>query len=576
MATPRAPTFEEHGVLGKISEEMETINNQMDNITVPDDVTAVDDVLAYYRGILPDEDPGSDWTLWHQAVTYLMIICHWAMTRSFKECNMLEDEMDRYKTMLKKLYAEVHTFKHMLLWSCGVEDTEESFGIDAIEDWSISELFDTIIFMVKGLNELKTYSLGLLKNTAEACETHSKDCIKKETTYLPGLEDLCGALQSLKEQSVAHQNMVRHTELSHTDLAENLRKLVKERLELIGIRKELAVLLKASEENNKSLEAKCTKLIADCHQKDMRIKALEAELKGLRNAQREPGDMRRAEMLTFEGPGLRQSMDKSQKDSQEATKVDVDMASPGMFSASKSMTVLREELTTAKEKNKKLKKESDKTRGLTKSMQDLMMHYKMEKSREMQAKDAELEEKDDKIDNLRQENNGLKSKNADIKERLHQANLELEKLRAGAINTHADDTPFNEPPPTQADTSEEEELTSLVHGLDFPSGAAKLLHRHKHTLLTLRNRISQMTDLPGRSGWSIVQRTEAMVKEKTRRMVKNVDDCLALRDPADREKDRVARLETEGFPVLRVKKTDVGAGGALTRKKSKKGKGNKG
>ena len=89
-----------------------------------------------------------------------------------------------------------------------------------------------------------------------------------------------------------------------------------------------------------------------------------------------------------------------------------------------------------------------------------------------------------------------------------------------------------------------------------------------------------MTNIPGRSGWNIVQRTEAMVKEKTTRMLKNIDDCLALRGAVQREKDRVERLEAAGFPALSAAVSGVDRnacdGGAMTGKKwNKKNKGRK-
>ncbi|ETI25946.1 hypothetical protein G647_02723 [Cladophialophora carrionii CBS 160.54] len=361
-------------------------------------------------------------------------------------------------------------------------------SVDATKDSKIKELADTITFMVDELDGVQGHLFHILHVMLQASQTCTGGHVPQQDMAKSCPAELRDALQALEETSLALRNRISKVMSDYTKAVERTRELSKDKKHLNEVAEQLAARLKSADEENQALKAQNAKLIEECREKNMWIRGINAKIDGMCDT------MKRAEAIVL---GQKVTRLGDQKNDQEEVK-------------------------------------------------------------QLRAENARLKDQSTKVEALRAENSGLKRKLKesnvkDLEKRLHEANTELDQLRTLFKDRDDDDDgrPQNDHAHTDAvsSSSDNEEPSNAVEGVSFAEGASRILQCHKAILAELRAQISKMKDVRGGSGWSIVHRTDAMVKRKTARMLKDIDDCLALRDAGEREKDRVERLETEGFPA---------------------------
>lgn len=209
-----------------------------------------------------------------------------------------------------------------------------------------------------------------------------------------------------------------------------------------------------------------------------------------------------------------------------------------------------------------------------------------QKMNRMEEDIKKLREDNSKTGDLRREVRGLKEKLKeghvkDLEGKLRQTRSERDEARAQLKNMNAADTAE---PLIHTDSAKEDQTTN-ASSVNFANGAIETFKHQKTVLREMRKTVAELKDSRGGSGWSIVDRAESMVNYKTALLIQEIDRCLALREvsevEAEKETERVERLEMDGFPAL----TDVESGdgdnvdgrrdaGSLLKDK-KKGKGKK-
>lgn len=205
-------------------------------------------------------------------------------------------------------------------------------------------------------------------------------------------------------------------------------------------------------------------------------------------------------------------------------------------------------------------------------------------AKEMQQKMDRMEEKmkklrveSSKTGDLRKEVRGLKEKLKeghvkDLEEKLRQTRSERDEARAQLKDKDKNEAETQ--PLIQTDTNAETNLT-------FSTSAISLFAYQKTILRDLRKTVAEMRDSRGGSGWSIVDRAESLVNDKTGLLIREIDRCLALRESSEveaaRESERIEKLELDGFPALVSKAAADGEGdGGWPMKAKMRGKGRKG
>ncbi|EXJ57019.1 hypothetical protein A1O7_07363 [Cladophialophora yegresii CBS 114405] len=504
-----------------VQREMELIHRRLDAVAFPNQATGYADILPHYRGVISMIDPKSmQQTI---AVIHLMISSHAKATRLSTTYASLTAELFGCQKMLITLHTKIRSSNIALMQVSGAEETAGQMNVDAIKDCKIKELADTITSLVNQLDLVQTHSFRILHVMLKASEACTSGHNHQPNTAESNAE-LSAALQTLDDTSVAVSNrissvmsnytkaverirMLEENKKHQTDLVEQLTanvKLANDEIEaLMAHIAKLTASLKMANDEIQALKARNAKLAEDCREKNRWVCDMKAKINGM-------GDtMKRAESIVL---AEKDRLRKQTRDQEEMKQLKAEVA--------------------------RLKDQSNKVEAL-------------------HAENARLKVQSTKAEALRAEISGLKRKLKesnikDLEKRLHEANAELDHLRALSKDQDDDGDRPQDDHDTHIDaaSSDEEGASTVVEGLSFAEGAARILQCHKAVLAELRAQISTMKDVRGGSGWSIVHRTDAMVKRKTGRMLKDIDDCLALRDAGEREKERVERLETEGFPAL--------------------------
>lgn len=508
-----------------------------------------------------------------------------APARSFTSVDVatLSKTLQHYQITLERLYTDFVVLKCILLEVASAEATMVTKKVDGPPLTDAGAFLETISSLVKELNYLQMHLhsqvlksiLNANRTSFEVFQTHS-DSFGQLLENFHASGDMCLYLIVENKRLTA----------KHTELLTSERKLLLESTEQLKVEKDLR-------NDRDTVTDMTTKVIKICEDQNVLITELKDEIKRMQNASGNHGCSEQQQVGTadpnVETTRLQQSVSQLGKDLDNAKKSGFNLATllGQRVDSSKRVSELETELKHARAETKQLKKEASNISETRKTIKALANHLGVADVEALRAEITRLKNQDNRFEALRNEISELKSKNANIKdvdehlrrvnvdleERLHRANLELEKRRSSS-NDDGDGGPSAKNTDTEAETSDVEELTISVAGLSFSDGAAKTLQHHKTLLRGLRKQVSGMKDVRGGTGWSIVDRSEAMVKKDTTRMLKGIDNCLALRGDAQREKERVEQLETCGFPALQATVSEATHGGndgmTLVRKKSKK------
>jgi hypothetical protein len=487
-----------------VQRELESIRRQLETVSLPEQATELVDILPYYSHVVAKIDPKA--TPQQIAVTYLMISSHAQATRLSKTYATLTAELSQCQKLLTTLYEGIIASKSSFMQFCGVEETGHPANVETTKDWKVKELADTVTFMANELIDVQKYLFHLLNITLQASQTCISSLSQQRNTCESISAELGGALQVLRENSLALRNMLETVMSNYRKAVDSNDELLETQRHLIKVGEEFSAFLKCAEKQNQALREQNAKLTEECRQKDLRVGGLDTEINGLYNA------LKQAESIKLR----------------------------------------------------------NKAHELSEQAKD------QEEVKQLRAEIARLKGQSNKVEALRAENSRLKAKLKDsnikdLEKQLHHANAESDRLRALFKDMDDGVRPQDENAQhIDAISSDEEELSNTVEGLSFAEGAAKIFKRHRVVLGELRDRISQMNDIRGGSGWSIVQRTDSMVKRKTARMLNEINDCLALRNAGEREKERMEQLETQGFPVLQKL---ISGASQRSKKNKKKNKG---
>ncbi|OCT49212.1 hypothetical protein CLCR_04793 [Cladophialophora carrionii] len=483
-----------------VQREMELIHRRLETVSIPDQATEYADILPHYHHVLSMIDLES--VQQSIAVFHLMISSHAKATRLSTTYASLTAELVQCQQMLITLYAGIRSSKSALL------QFGSPMSVDSTKDSKIKELADTITFMVDELDGVQGHLFHILHVMLQASQTCAGGHVPQQDIAKSCPAELRDALQALEETHLALRNRISKVMSDYAKAVERTHELSKDKKHLNEVAEQLAASLKSADGENQALQAQNAKLIEECREKNMWIRGINVKIDGMCDT------MKRAEAIVL---GQKAAGCEQKKD--------------------------QEEVKQLRAENARLDDQ--------------------EQVKQLRAENARLKDQSTKVEALRAENSGLKRKLKesnvkDLEKRLHEANTELDQLRKTLFKDRDDDDDDGRPqndhahPDAVSSSSDDEEPSNAVEGLSFAEGAARILQCHKAVLAELRAQISKMKDVRGGSGWSIVHRTDAMVKRKTARLLKDIDDCLALRDAGEREKDRVERLETEGFPALQA------------------------
>lgn len=518
----------------RFEHNLETISSQLAQISIPDDIDSLAEIVPLYSQIVEMLSPQASPT--HIATIYLMISSH-AQSQILSRTNRaMVHELEECNNKIRTMYARILATNDMLFQAMNEKSDELKDECSvAAEDgqkvvWDdfarqLDELGGHLVRLVqkftkdnKGIND----KLNTIKEQNDELEKLRNEANKLTEMYAEAKRDsdIAGCV-TLGWKSCCQDALeyIQKSESIHQTLVEKYDTALKMVQDFKSRNVVLSLKDRDLEERIKSLKAEVEEVNTDRQTNVHSIEEMDKEIKLLHGALKQEGTYAyfqvRTARLSKEVDELRQDKADLGADLNDARadrdRLRVDLAA--------KQTVIDQALRDQKDR----------------------LHLKEENGK-----------MSNQIGGLKQElhslRDQLKEKNVkELKEHLRQTRAQLQQTQ---LLLKQKGTPQTAQRSVEGSADDPDlEAAGPFKDPSFVEGALELFKKQKKTLRELRRTVSNMKENRGGQGWSIVERADSMVNENTMHMIREIDDCLALRGAHGKEEARVEGLESEGSPT---------------------------